>query len=171
MRGCAGVATQSISFTCVGSTHPQDSAYRAFMFPFPLSSVSGFSVRLAHLSCLIGALNCLKGGISNSVMQKRDPWASLCMNNPCVFRGVGDKGRLCLNACPIKHSGGEIKGCLHKCSDVRMMERGFRELILPCMCGWFMFLDTFCIFIICCIQAELYTRLEMGQQTGIPLWQ
>lgn len=85
------VATQSISFTCVGSTHPQDSAYRAFMFPFPLGSVSGFSVRLSHLSCLIGALHGLKGRISNSVMLKRDPWASLYMNNPCVFIVVGDK--------------------------------------------------------------------------------
>lgn len=113
MRGCAGVATQSISFTCVGSTHPQDAAYRAFMFPFPLGSVSGFSVWLSHLSCLIGALYWLKGGISNSVMLKRDPWASLYMNNPCVFRGVSDKRRLFLNAWPIKQLDGDIKGCLH----------------------------------------------------------
>ncbi len=116
MLGCAAVAAQSISFTCVGGTHPQDAAYRAFMFPFPLGVVAGSS----HLSCLIGASHGLKGGISNPAMLKRDPRASLYMNNPCVFRVAGNKRRLCLNVCPIKHFGG-IKGCLLKCPNVKQV--------------------------------------------------
>lgn len=87
MWGCAGVATQSISFTCVESNQPQDSAYRVCVF---FSSLFNVTLKL-----------------------KRDPWASLYMNNPCVFRVVSNERRLCLNACPIKQSDGEIKGCLY----------------------------------------------------------
>lgn len=68
MWGCAGVATQSISFTCVESHWPQDAAYRVCVF-----FSSPFSVTL---------------------LLKRDPWASLYMNNPCVFRVGSDERRL-----------------------------------------------------------------------------
>lgn len=48
------------------------------------------------------------------------------MNNPCVFRVVGDQRRLCLNARLIRQLGGEIKGCLHKLPNVKAQVDGNR---------------------------------------------
>lgn len=64
------------------------------------------------------------------------------MNNPCVFRVVSDKRRLCLNACPIKHLDGEIKGRMHKCLNVKAQVDGNRlheDNIALHGRGWFIY--------------------------------
>lgn len=95
------------------------------MFSFPLGSVSGFSPRICPIfHASLEPCTDLKGGISNSVMLKRDPQAPLDMNNPCVFRVVSDNRRLCLNVCTIKQLDGEIKGSLTLCPNVKAQVDG-----------------------------------------------
>lgn len=43
-----------------------------------------------------------------------------------MFRVVSGEKRLRLNACPIKHLDGEIKGRLHKCLNVKVQVDGNR---------------------------------------------